>query len=568
MASFMDVANNKNRWIWQIFSDSTFEIFSVIIASTISYFLQIFIALFAMIIYNKIVPNNAIDTLFTVAIGVCIIIFSDFLFKILKSRIQQNQNKRLDLKLSDNLYEKILNWDLQSVPKLPGSSALLLRDVDTVVQLFGSASINVIVGIPFIFIYILVIYLVASTLAYVTLAAAFCSFLVVMIYFKFIERTSQDAKNAQIEKSAAFIETLNNIEGVKSLGSYGHFLKKWRKVQYFNADHSERLNTFISDATTVTGLITSLAQVMVLAVGAYLIFTGQMSSGSLIAAVMMHGRAQQPLQAMMQFLMRYSVAKTAIRRLDGVLNTQSNEEQRRENIKVSKLSSQVTFRNVEFTVGEVQRSVLSVPVLAFPPGQKVGILGSVGSGKSTFIKLLSGVLTPTEGSVAYGPYDTSAIDQSVLRGSVAYLGQQPAIFSGSIRDNISLSKPDATDDEIEKALELSGFDRILKGFPNGLSFILAEGGRELSGGQQQILALARTLLSNPEVIALDEPTSAMDPRHEVLFIKRMKEFTKNRSFFVVTHRRPILSLVDRVIVIENGRIVMDGERDEVLSKFS
>ena len=564
----MNESEIKNKWIMRIFLDSKFEIFSIMIASSISYFLQIFIALFAMIVYNKIVPNNAIATLVTVTSGICIVIFSDFLFKLLKSRIQQSQNRRLDLRLSNEIYNKIINWDLQSIPKLPGSSALLLRDVDTVVQLFGSATINVVIGVPFIFIYITVIYLVSGTLAYVTLVSALLSFLVVLAYFKIIERSSTDAKQAQIEKSAAFIETLNNIEGVKSLGSYKHFFEKWQRVEHFNADYSERLNTYISDATTLMAFITSTAQVAVLAFGAYLIFSGQMSSGSLIAAVMMHGRAQQPLQAMMQFLMRYSVAKTAIKRLDRVLNTHSNEEQRRQNIKVPKLSSQVSFSNVEFTIGDVQRSILSVPTLYFPPNQKVGILGSVGSGKSTFIKLLSGVLTPTEGSVTYGPYDTSAIDQGVLRTAVAYLGQQPSIFSGTIRDNITLSKPDASDVEIETALNLSGFDKILKGFPNGLSFVLAEGGRELSGGQKQILALARTLLSNPEVIALDEPTSAMDPRHELLFIKRMQEFTKNKSFFVVTHRRPILSLVDRVIVIENGKIVMDGERDEVLSKFS
>lgn len=560
--------DRKNRWIMKIFSDSKFDIFSIMIASSISYFLQIFVALFAMIVYNKIIPNNAFDTLVTITAGISIVIFSDFLFKLLRTRIQQNQNRRLDLRLSDNLYKKIINWDLQSIPKLPGSSSLLLRDVETIVQLFGSASINVVIGVPFIFLYIAVIYLVAGTLAYVTITTALLSFLVVIAYFKVVENASIEAKHAQIEKSAAFIETLNNIEGVKSLGNYTHFFEKWQRVEHFNADYSQRLNTYISDATTLMAFITSTAQVMVLALGAYLIFSGQMSSGSLIAAVMMHGRAQQPLQAIMQFLMRYSVAKTAVKRLDRVFNTYSNEEKRRKNIKVTHLSSQLSFSNVEFAVGDVPRSILSVPKLSFTPQQKVGILGSVGSGKSTFIKLLSGVLTPTEGSVTYGPYDTSAIDQSVLRNSVAYLGQQPSIFSGTIRDNITLSKPDATDIEIENALNLSGFDRILKGFPNGLSFVLAEGGRELSGGQKQILALARTLLSNPEVIALDEPTSAMDPRHELLFIKRMQEFTKNKSFFVITHRRPILSLVDRIIVIENGKIVMDGERDEVLSKFS
>ena len=560
--------NNNSRWVATAFSDAKWDIIAVISASSISYFLQIIIALFAMVIYNKIIPNNAIDTLTSVTIGILIVILSDFLFKMLKNRIQERQNRKLELKLSDLLYRKIIGWDLQSIPKLPGSSSLLLRDVDTVVQLFGTASINVVVGMPFIIIYVLVIYYVAAQLAFVTLTAACLSLLVNLVFFKLVERASSDAKDALVEKSAAFIETLNNIEGIKSIGTYNHFFGKWRRVQDANAKQSDKLSRYLADATSWTALITSLAQVLILSFGAYYVFQGSISTGSLIAAVLLHGRAQQPLQALMQFLMRYSVAKVGIKRLNNVFLVESNEELRRENIKIKDLSKDVLFRDVEYTVGEVQRSVLTIPRLVCPANQKVGVLGSVGSGKSTFVKLLAGVLTPTQGSISFGAYDTTAIDQELLRDSVAYLGQQPSIFSGTIRENITLSRQNASDADIESAIELSGFDKILKGFPNGLSFKLSEGGRELSGGQKQILALARTLLSDPKIIVLDEPTSAMDPRHEHLFIKRMQEFTKDRSFFVVTHRRPILALVDRIIVIENGKIITDGGRDEVLSKFS
>ncbi|MDC1480917.1 ATP-binding cassette domain-containing protein [Ascidiaceihabitans sp.] len=558
----------ETRWVSNAFADAKSDIIAVIFASSLSYILQIFIALFAMVVYNKIIPNNAFDTLKSITIGVLILIGSDFLFKILKNRIQEKQNRQLELGLSDRLYSKIIGWDLQSVPKLPASSSLLLRDVDTVVQLFGNTTINVVVGLPFIFVYVFVIYYVASQLAFVTLLSAAIALLINLSFFKLVQRASSDAKDALIEKSAAFIETLNNIEGIKSLGTYEHFVGKWRRVQKTNATQADKLNRYLSDATTLTGLVTSSAQIMILAYGAYLVFQGQISSGALIAAVLLHGRAQQPIQAAMQFLIRYSVAKTAIKRLNNVFNITSNEELRRENIKIKEVSKQVQFRDVEFTIGDIQRSILTVPKLNFLADQKVGILGSVGSGKSTFVKLLAGILTPTQGSITFGPYDTTAIDQSILRESVAYLGQQPSIFSGTIRENITLSKQDATDTEIEKALELSGFDKILKGFPNGLSYSLSEGGRELSGGQKQILALTRTLLSDPKIIVLDEPTSAMDPRHEHMFVRRMQQFTQGRSFFVVTHRRPILSLVDRIIVIENGKVVMDGPRDEILSKFS
>ena len=211
--------------------------------------------------------------------------------------------------------------------------------------------------------------------------------------------------------------------------------------------------------------------------------------------------------------------------------------------------------------------IFEAPRLRINEGESVGIVGSVGSGKSTFLKLLAGVLTPTSGSICYGSFDTGAINQNDLRNSVSYLGQSPGIFGGTIRENIIFDRDDIEEQKIIDAMSLTGLATILKRFPNGLSFNLSENGRELSGGQKQILALTRCMVSSPKVILLDEPTSAMDPRHENLFIKQMESYTKDKTFIVVTHRRPILALTSRIIVIEQGKIILDGQRDEVLKKF-
>jgi len=195
-------------------------------------------------------------------------------------------------------------------------------------------------------------------------------------------------------------------------------------------------------------------------------------------------------------------------------------------------------------------------------------VGSVGSGKTTFLKLLAGILTPTAGSISYGSYDTTAINQTDLRRDVSYLGQNPGVFAGTFRDNICIGNAEISDEKIDECISLTGFDQVLKKFQNGLSYQLSENGSELSGGQKQILALTRAILAEPKFVYFDEPTSAMDPRHENLFIRQMKSFLLDRTFVVVTHRKPILSLVNRLLVIENGRIIMDGKRDEVLKKFS
>lgn len=558
----------KDNWILNSFIEVKADILAAIAATIITYALQLIIALFAMVVYNKIIPNGALETLITATGGILILVISDTFFKFLRSRININQNRYLESKLANSLYGKIIAWDLQSVPKLPGGSSLLLRDLETVVQLFGAASLNLIVGLPFVFIFVFAIYLLAGSLVYVTITGVILTLLINLVFFKFLERASENAKEAIVEKNAAFIETLNNLEGIKSLASYKYFDSKWTNVDQAQGLTSDQLARYMGDASTAAGFVSSVCQVAILAFGAFLILDGDLSPGALIAGVLLHGRAQQPLQGLLQFLLKLSVARVAIKRISGVLSSQSNEDRRRQNIKVASVKGPISIKDLEFSPREDGRSILSVPILRLENEQKIGILGSVGSGKSTFVKLISGVLTPTTGSVSYGNYDTTAIDQENLRSSVAYLGQQPSIFSGTIRDNIALGKLTASDEEIEQAMALSGFDKVLRGFPNGLSFSLSEGGRELSGGQKQILALTRTLLSNPNVIVLDEPTSAMDPRHEVLFIRRMTTFIEGRTFVVVTHRRPILSLVDRILVIEGGKIVMDGARDDVLKKFS
>ena len=310
-----------------------------------------------------------------------------------------------------------------------------------------------------------------------------------------------------------------------------------------------------------------MGQISLLAAGAVLAINNQISTGALFAAVILNGRTIQPLIQLSNVLTKYSTAKASIGKLDNVFDALSSEEKRRQNLRLDEIKGPIVIRNLSFAPTNSEYSILTVPSLKIPDKQKVGIVGSVGSGKSTFVKLVSGVYTPSEGNITYGPYDISALHQSDFRENVVYLGQNVGIFSGTIRENLCVGREDISDQELSDALKLSGFESILKKFPNGLSFFVSEGGRELSGGQRQILALARAFISRPNVIILDEPTSAMDPRHENLFVKNLGNFTKDKTFIVVTHRKPILSIVDRILVIEEGKVILDGPSNEVLQKI-
>ena len=414
----------------------------------------------------------------------------------------------------------------------------------------------------------LVIYLIAGPLVFVTLAIVLIAMVGSTVFFILISNLSSNAKQTSIEKNSVYLEAITNLETLKSIANYDFFLKRFDVADVDARMVSQRLKSLLSDANTFNSLLSSVAQISVVSVGALLVIQGAISPGALIGTMILNGKTLQPVMQIANFLQKYSVAKMSFRKLDQTFRFMSEEEKRWQNISISKMTGPIKIRAMSFQPDGVPAPILAVKNMNIKAGERIGVLGSVGSGKSTFLKLLSGVLTPTTGSISYGSFDTSAINQSDLRRGVSYLGQDPGIFSGTFRDNLVFGDGSYTDEQIVDAMSVTGFDRIIQKFPNGLSFQVSENGPELSGGQKQILALTRSILSNPEFIIYDEPTSAMDPRHEKLFIKQMSAFLGERTFIVVTHRRPILALTNRLVVIENGAVILDGKRDDVLAKFS
>ena len=560
--------NKVIYWLTDEIKRKQAHFFAAIIATAAGNFIAIFTSLFVMIIYNKIIPNNAYTTLLTVMIGVVVLTLVDMLLRYIKGRILNKAIEEIERNLQQRLYMKIISWDLQKIPKLSGASATLVKDLENIVDLFTSTSINIIVGLPFIIVYLAVIFFIASDVAFVSLAIILITLMVNLAFYFLVQPAARESKNTFIEKSSQFIETLANLETIKSVADYSFFSQKWTKVVDDNTTASSQLKNSMGDVTTLNSGIAALGQILLVSFGAYLVIAGEVTTGALIASVLLNGRAQQPVMQLSNIIQKFATAKTSKLRLDAVFRGVSQEELRRENLSLKSVEGAIQIRDLNYSIEETRLTILDVPSLNIAEGSRVGIVGSVGSGKSTLLKLIAGVLTPSSGTVSIGSYSISAINQSTLRSNMAYLGQTPGIFSGTIKENICLTRKAATDEEIEAALRLSGFDKILKQFPNGLSFKLSENGRELSGGQKQILAIARCFVAQPKYILLDEPTSAMDPRHELLFIKNINDILKDKTFVVVTHRKPILNLVDRIIIVENGRVVMDGMRDEVLKKFT
>lgn len=543
------------------------QIFQSVFLNIIIFIFQIITSLFVMVVYNKILPNNSLTSLKTLLIGILVILVFDFIFKVLKSRIIESANFSIEKNLQRSLFKKVLSWDLQSKPKLSGASSTLIRDLESVTELFTNNSITTLVGIPFVFVNSFVIYLIAGPLALVTVSIAILAFVVSLYFYFLVKDISGPAKQASIDKNSVYLESLNNLETLKSIADYDFFFKRFLKSDDEQRKISTRLKNILSDANTFNTILSSLSQISIVSVGAVLVINGNINPGALIGSVILNGKTLQPIMQLANLMQKYSLAKTSFSKLSHTFTFRSEEEKRRLNLSIRDLSGEIKIENVNFHPDDLPSPILQIERLRIKEGEKVGIVGSVGSGKSTLVKLISGVLTPTSGTICYGPFDTSAINQSDLRKNVSYVGQNPGIFSGTIRENLSLGNNEITDEKIIEAMKITGFDRILKKFPNGLSFVLSENGSELSGGQRQILAITRGIVSYAKYYILDEPTSAMDPKHEHIFVKQVAEFLQSRTLIVVTHRKPILALTDRIIVVENGKILMDGKRDEVINKF-
>ena len=558
---------NKSHWLWGLVLKQSGPIAKVVWLNVSNNLLQILISLFSMAVYNKVLPNYAITSLLTMSIGIGIIIIVDLCFKLIKSRIVQAAGDGVDEVLQTELFKKVLSWDLDSRPNYSGASSTLVKDIENIVELVTNNSVSTLVGIPFIALNMLVIYLIAGPVVIVVFIVCILTLAHSVYFYLRVSQLSPKNKDNQIEKTSIFLEALSNLETLKSIGNYDFFTKKWKETDKFSRELSSKTKNILADANTVNSVFQSLSQVAAVSVGAYFVIEGTVSAGALIAVVILNGKTIQPIIQLAGLLQRYSTAKVSYKKLNETFESVSKEEMRRQNISVPKVDGLIRIEKLSFKPVRANNSIINIRRVRIAKGQSVGIIGSIGSGKSTFLKLVAGVYTPTEGNVSFGAFDTTAINQTDLRRDVAYLGQSPGIFAGSIRDNLIIGKTDVSDEQISETIKLTGFDLVLRQLPNGLSFNLSENGMELSGGQRQILALTRAMLSDPTVLLLDEPTSAMDPKHEKLFIKQMKHFIENKTFLVVTHRRPILALTERLIMIEGGEVVLDGPRDEVLGKF-
>ena len=520
-------------------------------------------ALYTMQVYDRVVPTKGFSTLWVLTIGVFLAIFFELIMKLVRSHLVDKASKAIDLELSGVFFSKALGIRSDCRPQTVGTFASQIRHFESVRNFMTSSTLFVLADAPFALLFIVVIYFIAGPVAFVPLMMIPIGLIIGLAMKGPIERYTAESMEESNKKNGLLIEALDGVESVKAASAEWKLENRWRELTetITTTDLKSKLLTTFSTSSTQS--IQQLSYVGIIATGAYSIVNGDLTMGGLIACSIISGRALTPLAQMPSMIAQWKHAQIALDVLDGIMAMPSERENQRLVVPDS-CRGELKVKQVGFAYEENAPQV-SVEKLSFKPGDRVAILGSVGSGKSTLIKILSGLYQPQQGGVFLDDMDMSLVANEFVREQIGYLPQEVRLFNGTLRDNLVLGLPTLSDSQILKAAALTGLDQAIQNHPSGLEINISEGGKGLSGGQRQLVGLTRMLLARPKILLLDEPTASMDTRLEEFVMKHLFEQLPDDSVIVLaTHKAGVLKHVNRIVVMDSGKVSLDGPKQEVL----
>ena len=548
----------KNDWFWGSLLQGKWLYSQVLIAAAITNFLGLSTSLFIMVVYDRVVPNEAIESLVALTVGVLIALGFDFIIKTLRAQFVDKAGKRADARMSRLIFDKILNMRLDNRRQKSGAMASIVREFDTLREFFTSATLVAVVDLPFIFLFIWVISLIAGPLALVPLIAVPLVILSGLVIQPFLARIAESSMKTNMSKQSVLVETLNGLETVQATGSGRLMRRRFEEASDAQSDLGLKNRMLSQFAINSAASVQQLAQIATIFFGVFLIQDGTITMGAMIAAVILGGRTLAPLSQLASAMSRANGARQAYRSLSAVMNNNADQQaQIRSRLSRPHLSGEIELKNVCYTFPGADSAIISNLSLKIPAGQKVAVVGRMGSGKSTLSRLISGLIEPKEGSVLVDGVDLRQIDKSDVRRNVGVMLQDTWLFSGTVKENLQMGFYEYDDVHLLDIAKISGVDDFVASHPQGYDMELRERGEGLSGGQRQSINLARALLHDPNLLVLDEPTSSMDTATEKSVIGRLKAWAGARTLVMVTHRNTLLELSDRVLVMDQGAIVAD-----------
>lgn len=561
------LAGDPGHWFWGTLRKSR-EIFaSVLLSSVLINLFVLATPLFTMNVYDKVVPNDAIATLWVLAAGIVTVYLFDGLLRYVRGYLLEVAGKKSDIIMSSILFSQVLNLKMDQWPARIGAFASQLREFESIRNFFTASTLATLVDLPFVIIFLLVIYYIGGPMIAVPLVVIGLLLLYSFLLVKPLKASVEATYEASANKNAHLIETLQSIKTVKALGASNHSQWVWEESCGTIANKSMRARMLSSSISVVSSLLVQFNTVGLIVFGIYRISSLELSLGGLIAIVMLASRTVAPMGQIANLITSYEQTKTAYRSLDEIMQKSVERPDRKSYVRRPGFEGALRFRDLDFSYPESSRRSLNGINLKIAAGEHVGIIGKVGSGKSSLLKLILGLYQFENGSILIDDIDINQVDPSDLRRHIGYLSQDIELIRGTIRENIAYKNMQVDDERLLQAAQVSGVDLFVNQLPQGFDTQVGESGGFLSGGQRQAIALARALLLDEPILVLDEPTNSFDNTTESVVKQRLFEYSRDKTLLLVTHKAPMLQLVERLIVIDEGKIVMDGPRDDVLQSL-
>ena len=555
------------EWLWEPIRRNWRTYSKVALAAVLINLFGLASALFTMTVYDRVVPNSAYGSLLALSIGLAIILIFDFILKLLRAYFVDFAGARIDEEVGENAFQRLLQMRLELRKGSVGQLTGMMRELETIRDFFASATLIAIVDVPFIIITLIVVAAIGGWVAAVPAILVPIVILVGLAAQPALQRIAAKVMGQGLQKQSVLIETVGSIEHVKASGANTMLRRRWRAAVRDHARSAMQQRLISSVGTTFATTAGMISYAGVVVVGVFEVADNRLTLGGLIACSILAGRAIAPLAQISQLVGRVTVTRTAYRQICQLMD-QPVEGPAGEPLRLTKPAGAVELRNVSFSYPGSTTPALQNVNLKIEPGEHVALLGRIGSGKSTVARMIVGLYPPQEGMVLADGIDMAQLDPFSARAQIGSVLQEPALFSGSIRENIVLERPFVDDDEMLRAARISGADQFVSRISNGYDLKLVDRGDGLSGGQRQSIAIARALAGRPAIMVMDEPTSAMDSQTEADLIDRLNTELAGRTLIVVTHRQSLLKLVNRIVIMDQGRIIADGPRDRVLAELA
>jgi ATP-binding cassette subfamily C protein LapB len=554
-------------WFWGSLKENWKIYREVIMATVMINCFALASTLYIMNVYDRVIPNSAFETLWVLSIGALIVYGFDFAIKNMRSYFLDIAGRKADVKISAKLFEQLLGMTLTSRPASAGVMASHMREFETIRDFFTSATMTALVDLPFSLFFIVIIAIIAGPLAIIPLVAIPIVIFVGWILQKPMQRITKESMHESALKNALLFETITGLETIKTQAAEGHVQRRWEELSEKGSRTTVRSKRVASFALNFSMFIQQITTIAMVIAGVYMISNAMMTQGALVGAVMLVGRALGPLSQVAGLLTRFNQSWQSLKHLEDLMQRPVERPAGKHFISKARIEGKVEFRDVVFKYPGQTHPTLKGIRFSIEPGEHVGIIGAVGSGKTTLARLLVNLYQPENGAVLLDNTDVRQIDPGDLRRSIGAVQQSPNLFYGSIRENITMGHETAPEAAVIRAAELAGVMEFLRDSEKGLDTQVGERGESLSGGQRQAVAIARSLLYDPPVLVLDEPTASMDPTSEMRLREKLKVISQGKTSILITHKGAMLDLVDKIILMDKGHVIAFGPRDEIIRRL-